>query len=328
MPAISLREPLSRTITDEMAATRPSPFGTTLALADDVAGEVGDSEETFAAGMRQNAMDFGTHALRNDHTLNFNEFCAMISEREEGSHSTLILEQRFNALDTNHSGTIEMHEFLMFSLKDALARSVTQVLDLLKTWDTDVLGDVSKREFRRAIKTLGFVGGYGDFEIDAVFDELDEDGSGKVDYNELNRKVREAAGLQAVAKHKLRRAAGGCKGAVLGTGVKLDAAKLVPLDSTAGVSSATLAAELRRVLQDNAVRVIDLFRQWDEDGDGTISKSEFARAVPALGIEAPEAVVDALFDSFDPDGSGTIEYTELSMLLKRQVRVRAPSSRP
>ena len=131
MPAISLRGPLSRTITDEMAATRPSPFGTTLALADDVAGEVSDSEETFAAGMLQKAMDFETRALRNDHTLNLH--------------------------------------------------------------------------------------------------------------------------------------------------------------------------------------------------DGTISKSEFARAVPAPGIEGPEA--DALFDSFDPDGSGTIEYTELSMLPRRQVRVRAPSSR-
>ena len=324
MPAISLRGPLSRTVTGEMAVTRPSPFGTTLPLADDVAGEVSDSEETFAAGMRQNAMDFDAHAL-NDHTLNFHEFCAMIREREEGSHSTLILEQRFNALDTNHSGTIEMHEFLMFSLKDALARSVTQVLDLLKTWDTDGSGDISKREFRLAIKALGFVAGCGDREIDTVFDELDEDGSGKVDYNELNRKVREVVGLQAVAKHRLRRAAGGRKG---GTGVKLDAAKLVPLDSTAGVSSAALAAELRTVLQANAVRVIDLFREWDEDGDGTIARSEFARAVPALGIEAPEAVVDALFDSFDPDGSGTIEYTELGALLRRQVRVRAPSSRP
>ena len=76
--------------------------------------------------------------------------------------------------------------------------------------------------------------------------------------------MREAAGLQAVAKHKLRRTAGGRKGAVLGTAAKLDAAKLVPLDSTAGVSSAALAAELRKVLQANAARVIDLFREWEE----------------------------------------------------------------
>ena len=37
--------------------------------------------------------------------------------------------------------------------------------------DTDGSGDVSKREFRLAIKALGFVAGCGDREIDAVFDE-------------------------------------------------------------------------------------------------------------------------------------------------------------
>ena len=142
-----------------------------------------------------------------------------------------------------------------------------------------------------------------------------------MDYKGLNSKVREAAGLQPVAKHKLRRAAGGRKGAVLGTGVKMD------LDTSAGVSSAAVAsagvssAELRKMLQANAVRVIDLFREWDEDGDGTISRRDFARSMPVLGLEAPEAAVFALFDSFDPDGSGTIEYAELSVLLQQQVRV-------
>ena len=61
--------------------------------------------------MRHNAAELDAHALRNDHTLNFHEFCLMILEREEGSHSTFTLEQRFQALDTNHSGSIEMHEF-------------------------------------------------------------------------------------------------------------------------------------------------------------------------------------------------------------------------
>ena len=33
------------------------------------------------------------------------------------------------------------------------------------------------------------------------------------------------------------------------------------------------------------VRVIDLFREWDEDGDGTVSKKEFRKALPMLGIQ-------------------------------------------
>ena len=33
--------------------------------------------------------------------------------------------------------------------------------------------------------------------------------------------------------------------------------------------------------------MIDLFREWDEDGDGTVSKKEFRKAVIHLGLEVP-----------------------------------------
>ena len=39
------------------------------------------------------------------------------------------------------------------------------------------------------------------------------------------------------------------------------------------------------MLTTNAVRVIDLFREWDEDGDGIVSKKEFRRAMPLLGLQ-------------------------------------------
>ena len=242
-------------------------------------------------------------------TLDFEEFCALVKEREVGSHSTYALEQRFKALDANDSGRIEMHEYLMFSLRDALARSITRVIELLQSWDSDKSGDISKKEFRKAVRALGFSDAR-DREVDAVFDEIDDDGSGRVDYKELNRKIREMAGVAAVGKHKLRRGkAGGRKGAALGSSVKLD--------TSAGLSAAAMAAELRQVLFKNAVRVIDLFRDWDEDGDGTVSKAEFGKIMPLLGVEAPPEAISALFDSFDPDGSGTIEYQELSQILTR-----------
>ena len=38
---------------------------------------------------------------------------------------------------------------------------------------------------------------------------------------------------------------------------------------------APLSVQLRKMLAKNATRVIDLFRQWDDDGNGTISKKEF-----------------------------------------------------
>ena len=40
-------------------------------------------------------------------------------------------------------------------------------------------------------------------------------------------------------------------------------------------SDRPISEQLRDVLVENAVRVIDLFRDWDENGDGQISKAEF-----------------------------------------------------
>ena len=70
------------------------------------------------------------------------------------------------------------------------------------------------------------------------------------------------------------------------------------------------------------VRVIDLFREWDEDGDGTISKKEFRKAMPLLGFDAPRATVDQVFDSFDPDGGGAISIDELNKALRRGGEVK------
>ena len=51
------------------------------------------------------------------------------------------------------------------------------------------------------------------------------------------------------------------------------------------VDDATLVQELIEMLTVQMSRVIDLFRNWDEDGNGTVSKLEFRRALPMLGIK-------------------------------------------
>ena len=51
-----------------------------------------------------------------------------------------------------------------------------------------------------------------------------------------------------------------------------------------------LISELREALARDAVRVIDLFREWDDDGSGEISKREFREAMPRLGLEVPRHV--------------------------------------
>ena len=121
-----------------MAETEPPAAAP---AADDVAGA---GEENFDAGMRQNAMEYDAADADHDQKLDFGEFCAMVREREEGEHSEEALRARFEALDADGSGKVDMSEYLRFSLRDALARSSTRVIDLMRDWDEDGSGQVSR----------------------------------------------------------------------------------------------------------------------------------------------------------------------------------------
>ncbi|KOO22403.1 voltage dependent ion channel [Chrysochromulina tobinii] len=83
-----------------------------------------------------------------------------------------------------------------------------------------------------------------------------------------------------------------------------------------GVNS--VQQEIRLALAANHAKVLDLFRQWDVDGDGTVRKPELRKAVALLGYDVPNVEVDKLFESFDRDGGGAIEYKELQRVIRRQ----------
>ena len=91
----------------------------------------------------------------------------------------------------------------------------------------------------------------------------------------------------------------------------------VPRNCTPRHDAIIAVSQLREALSKNMVRVVDLFREWDTNGDGTVNKAEFRKAMPKLGLRVPASDVDALFDSWDPDGSGTVEINELSRVLRQ-----------
>ena len=78
-----------------------------------------------------------------------------------------------------------------------------------------------------------------------------------------------------------------------------------------------ISEQLGLALKKNAARVIDLFRQWDTDGDGEVSREEFHKAMPKLGLEdLDKKSVDDLFNAWDADGGGSLDFKELSTILK------------
>ena len=48
---------------------------------------------------------------------------------------------------------------------------------------------------------------------------------------------------------------------------------------------------------------MDLFKQWDDDGSGTVDKPEFRRALRELRIAGSDDEFDVLFECWDTDGA-------------------------
>ena len=76
--------------------------------------------------------------------------------------------------------------------------------------------------------------------------------------------------------------------------------------------------QIATALRNNSTRVLDLFRSWDADGDGQVSRAEFHKAMLALGLEVPKKDIDELFSQWDVDGGGEIGYGELRKILSKR----------
>ena len=306
---------------------QPPPQPKKAASSASAAAEDGDvagtGEEEFEVGMKQNAMERDAADADQDGKLDFNEFCQLVRDREEGEHTEEELKKRFQQLDGDGSGKVDMAEYLQFSLRDALARSSDRVVDLFKKWDEDGSGKIDKREFCHAVRALGF-GDISEKDAGAVFDMLDDDKSGSLEYKELNAMLRKGFGSQVQANLKrakdVRSDSRAAKHTAKNYNENYQSAKLaalppmVKLDASSGVS---IADQLNTILAEHSVKLIDLFREWDEDGDGAISKKEFRKAVAALGYDAKKKDMNAAFDLLDHSGDGYIEYGELKAALSK-----------
>ena len=281
----------------------------------------------FEIGVRQAAMEFDASDLDRDRQIDYDEFSKMVRQREMAIHTEEALRRRFDDMDGDGSGLIDVTEYIKFALRDALARSGAQLTELFQKWDVNGNGVVSIDEFRKAVGALGFE--VRDEEIDAIFIELDFNMSGTLELRELKQKLftkGPAASGDGTAgpvdpRHALRKLdwrEGQDKASAA-----LETAKQRNLDSPTAKDAVDVAKQLRSALGRSSARLLDIFRAWDDNADGLISKREFRQAIVSLGFEVPRSEVDALFDMFDRDGSGSIDYRELAKSLRRRERVSA-----
>ena len=88
------------------------------------------------------------------------------------------------------------------------------------------------------------------------------------------------------------------------------------IDLDEGPNAPPISEQIKRALKANAGKVLDLFRSWDADGDGQVTRAEFHRAMSILGLEVPKASIDDLFNQWDRDGGGELGLQELTKILR------------
>ena len=218
------------------------------------------------------------------------------------------------------------------SLRRELLGSETlpRVIDLFRKIDKDKSHHISRSEFQKCLPMLNLSkSGVVDAEdMGELFDAIDADGSGQIEYSELHAMLRKRAphAVSGVMK------TGAVKIEVRSKDASLQKYKIRSATDGAPPWSRKLqkeatVEEIREHLVSGMSRVIDFFRACDENGDGKISRQEFHAAMPKLGIGASSVdTIDELYESFDLDGDGTLEYRELHTILRYEARRKVTSS--
>jgi len=266
--------------------------------------------------------------LADDAKLDLLAFATLVREREGVDVEDELIKKVFAAFDKDGNGTVSAHEYLLYSLVEALASTEMRALDLFKQWDEDASGCISEGEFLKAVQVLGFA--VPRKVASLLFRQLDVDRSGFLKYSELGRALSTRIGAEASKAELARYAPGGQQANRdnrLGKIVARDSTnyasvrvRALPAGAKLDASSGgSIAQQLGALLTEHSATIIRLFQDWDEDGNGGVSKAEFRRAVKGLGYAAPNADIDELFGSLQGDNSGATDmadYLEIEELHK------------
>ena len=164
-------------------------------------------------------------------------------------------------------------------------------------FDTDGDGVLDIGEFQRAFRALGLKKRSGaKMEVDqAMFNAFDTNGDGKVSLYELEENLFPATREKIEEK--------------LDQGWKFDKKKW--------------DASVARHAKWNMAKV---FKQFDFDGDGSLTMNEFKRAFRALGLKKRDGskmeVDEKMFRSFDTNGDGMVSLEEFEKNLRPKTRAK------
>ena len=121
----------------------------------------------------------------------------------------LLVDEMLQTPEARAKGRIPYADFLQFALRDALAKKAVELTDICKAIDkqTANAGVCTKDEFRLAVRQLGWEMP-STLLVDALFDSLDQQGTGALTFPQLTRALREGTASDLADELHKQRAIG------------------------------------------------------------------------------------------------------------------------
>lgn len=196
--------------------------------------------------------------------------------------------------------------------------------DLMKEWDRNRDGDISKQEFRLHVKKLGL--DTNTAKIDALYDSLDLDGSGSLDTEEMKEALRKMQddvrnvkdSVNRVLEHviNLRKVIDLFKtAAALTLAVEANRFRLEAM--RAAVKEDSAASRIAATLEARGLTLMDLdIGGWEADGKKFASAAALGSAFESLEAEVQMSEIAAFFKTLDFNSNDILEVEEVSKLLQ------------
>ena len=77
---------------------------------------------------------------------------------------------------------------------------------------------------------------------------------------------------------------------------------------------------MRTVMEDHSLRVLDLFRQYDRDDDGIITRKEFRDTMKSIKLPMSKDELKIVIHALDENHDDKINYKEFSAIFKKYTR--------
>ncbi|KAG7388506.1 hypothetical protein PHYPSEUDO_012292 [Phytophthora pseudosyringae] len=171
-------------------------------------------------------------------------------------------------------------------LRTLLAKAKEQGVDLKKSFayfDDNGDGEITRAELKRGLVALGCFKDMKDEDFDSLLEQLDGDGSGKIDFSEFRALMNDEGGATA-----------------------------------GGVDDKDeLMNKLKALMEKAAEKGVSIdacFAHFDKDGDGNIKRDEFVTGMTELGFAADKSVLTGVIQLLDRNESGTISLSEFKQL--------------